>query len=369
MPLAGCAQVKQAADLGARLQAELQHALAADSSLPGILVTARAPLCGLDWAGAVTRDGEARQTVTQAFRIASVTKIFTAAAVMRLVEQGRIGLFSPVAPLLSPESCDLLAGHGFRLSAITIYHLLTHTAGLHDHAGPDSPYGATCLAQPHRVWTRQAQIALGLSLGLPIAPPGTHFSYSDTGYVLLGEVIERATGLALGPAFRGLLGFERLGLDQTYWELVEPVPAGQVRAAQYVGTQDVAGIHASCDLFGGGGLVSTTGDLVTFLRSLLRGEVFEHPRTLAAALMTPSVTFTPPAFLHSALLRGGVFAGRQCWSHGGFWGVQLVDIPDLDVTLALSFGQVECAASTSGSDGNGSLADRLVSIIVEYLSR
>ena len=354
------------AGLEARLHRELQRALAADQTLPGIILAVRGPRLGFDWSCAVTQMGVPVQSAGMALRIASVTKVYTAAAILRLVEQRRLGLFDPVAALLSPEAGALLAGHGFAPSTITLYHLLTHTSGLHDHAGPLSPYAELCMADPARVWTRHEQLQLGVGMGPPIAPPGTHFSYSDTGYILLGEVIERLTGMALGLAVRQLVGFERLGLGQTWWEIDESPPPGVLRAAQRMGELDVASIHPSSDLFGGGGLVATMGDLVTFLRALLRGQVFEHPQTLAAALMTPSVTFTPPGLLHSALLRGNVFAGRQCLGHGGFWGVQMADLPDLDITFALSWGQATCGPATSGLEGGGNIVDRLVAIILEH---
>jgi D-alanyl-D-alanine carboxypeptidase len=283
------------------------------------------------------------------------------------VEQRRLGLFDLAGPLLSAETAAILTSNGHPLSAISIYHLLTHTAGLRDHAGPDSPYAALCAADPARMWTPQDQLLIGMALGPPVAAPGTHFSYSDTGYVLLGEIIERVTGEALGMSVRQLVGFERLGMAQTWWEGEETAPSGQRRAVQRMGDLDVAAIHPSSDQFGGGGLVSTTGDLVTFTRALLRGAVFEHPATLAASLMTPSVTFTPPALLHSALLRGTVVAGRQCLGHKGFWGVQVADLPDLDLTLAISWGQVECGPATMGPDGQLHLADRIVARLTRKL--
>ena len=52
------------------------------------------------------------------------------------------------------------------------------------------------------------------------------FHYSDTGYVLLGEILERVTGEPLPAAVRSLLHFDRIGLTDTYWEKLEPTPAG-----------------------------------------------------------------------------------------------------------------------------------------------
>ena len=68
----------------------------------------------------------------------------------------------------------------------------------------------------------------------PIGPPGAKFQYSDTGYVLLGEIIERTAGDSLAAVARRELGFDRLGLATTWWEIAEPAPAGaRARASSW----------------------------------------------------------------------------------------------------------------------------------------
>ena len=237
----------------------------------------------------------------------------------------------------------------------------THTSGLRDQ-GSHPDYAGRILADPGHVWTRAEQIELAMTFGPPLTAPGVQFSYSDTGYVVIGELIENITGLPLATAVRTLLDFDRLGLTRTFWEKVEPAPEGLARAGQYFGDLPVARIEPSADLFGGGGLVSTTEDLVRFLRALLRGGLFAYPETLAAGLMTPAVSIGDASHIRSALLRSKVIGGRPCWSHGGFWGVQVVHFADADVTLALSYNQVKCDAQTSGEIGRDGLVDRLARI-------
>ena len=70
--------------------------------------------------------------------------------------------------------------------------------------------------------------------GKPYAAPGTEFHYSDTGYVLLGEILERRTGQGLAAAYRSLLSFKRLRLADTYLESLEARPrTARPRAHQY----------------------------------------------------------------------------------------------------------------------------------------
>ncbi len=98
--------------------------------------------------------------------------------------------------------------------------------------------------------------------GKPLAKPGAEFHYADTGYILLGEILERRTGNSLATAYRTLLHFNKLGLADTYLETLEPKPArAKQRAHQYLGTIDAADFDPSFDLYGGGGLVSTVDDL------------------------------------------------------------------------------------------------------------
>jgi D-alanyl-D-alanine carboxypeptidase len=135
------------------------------------------------------------------FRIASNTKTFTAAATLRLVEQGAIGLDDPLAERASPELVALLRQDGYAVDAITIRQLLQHTSGLYDYA-EDPNDEAEVTADPGRRWIRADQVREATRLGDPLGPPGQQFAYSDTGYILLGDIIERATGKTLGAAYR-----------------------------------------------------------------------------------------------------------------------------------------------------------------------
>ena len=228
--------------LAQQLDAELARSLQADPSLPGIVATVRAP--GLNWsgaAGAVTKGGADRLTPAHAFRLASITKVYTAATVMRLVEQGRLDLFAPIAPLISERTRSLLEGDGYRTDRITLHQLLLHTSGIYDYATSPA-FFEQVQADFSRRWSRDEQIALAMTAGDPVGAPGERFHYSDTGYVILGEIIERSTGMPLGQAVAQELGFKRQGFSQTHFERLDPTPPGQLRARQLFGTVDVAGI-------------------------------------------------------------------------------------------------------------------------------
>ena len=309
----------------------------AHPSFPGVEVAVRTPK--LSWAGAAGFADRATRKPLSAdadFRIASVTKTFTAAAILRLVENGKVSLDDPIARYLSPATVALLRGGGYDTDAIRVRNLLQHTSGLYDYA-EDPAFQTFVVSHPHHRWTRAEQIRFAMTHGRPLFPPGTDFHYSDTGYILLGEILERQTGHSLAAAYRTLLSFKRLGLHQTYLETLEPTPRGATpRAHQYLGTADTTRFDPSFDLYGGGGLVSTVGDLVRFYRALVGGQVFKNPATLKTMLGKPRPT--GPADLGMGIFTETI-GHATCWHHDGFWGATVVHCPGTHVTLAITVNQ------------------------------
>lgn len=333
-----------------RLQALVERDLEAWPTMPARLLHVLAPGLGVEVevaAGAADlATGEPLQRGAR-FRIASVTKPFVAAATLRLVEDGRLSLDDTGATLLAGEYDGLLRRGGYDTDAITLRHLLTHTSGIYDFASdaydPSIPDGftAACAADPGRRWTRLEQIGFAVSHGRPYGPPGTVFGYSDTGACLVGEILERVTGQTMGAAIRDLIGYERLGLRHTWQETIEPEPpALPPLSHQYEGEHDVADFDASVDLYGGGGLMSTCGDLARFFRGLLRGEVFRDPSTLETMTSTlvdvPRAPGTPldddPSNAAMFLFREEI-AGETWWGHMGYWGTTAYTCPARDVTI------------------------------------
>ena len=283
---------------------------------------------------------------TMSFRIASVTKTFVAAATLRLVEDGRFTMDAAIDALLSDALTTTLVNGGYRPDLITVRHLLTHTGGILDFTfGPGIDYVGQIVAAPQREWSRQDQIDLAMT-GQPVGAPGQTYHYSDTGYGLLGAIIEQATGQNLGASLRSLLAFDRLGLDHTYLELIEPTPVDQPpRVHQFFGELDTFDWSPTIDLYGGGGLVSTLDDLAMFFRALHRGQVFTDPSTLELMHEVPAtnadvrVPGDPTAYGAAAGLFRSEIGGATCWSHEGFWGVRVAYCPDLDAGFALSISQ------------------------------
>ncbi|MBD3220965.1 serine hydrolase [bacterium] len=341
-----------AADLPARIEAKLDGFLAENPAAPGASVTVICPRLGLDLdvvVGSAARDEARPLTPAHTYRIASNTKTYVAAAVLRLVERGELALDDVLADHLPPAWVAMLEADGYRPARMTLAQVLAHTSGLAEHPGDDR-YAAAVMADPHHRWTREEQLRRCLEWFDPLGEPGERFVYSDTGYILLGEIIERRTGRGLAAAVRELLAFERLGLEATWWEQLEPpAPGAGPRAHQYVGGIDTHAWDPSLDLYGGGGLVSSVRDMAVFMRWLLVGEVLHEQTSLAA--MTGRGT---------AAYRLGLFAmevgGHHAFGHSGFWNTFAYHFPALDLTLA-------GAITSRDAEPGRVLAARLVEVI------
>ncbi len=319
------------------MQAAIDQIVEQYPTLNGVVVHVIAPGAGVDDTLVSGENAGTALSADATFRLASNTKTFTAAAALRLAEQGKIDIDRPVTQCLDDGLSAALAADGYEPDAITVRQALTHTAGLFDYAqGEGSGYVDAVLAAPTHRWTPLEQVQWAVDHGDPLGPPGTAFSYSDTGFVLAASVIECASGLPMAQAYRELLGFDRLGLDATYLESLEPVPpTAGARTHQFLEDVDTYSFDPSMDLYGAGGLVSSAADLAHFARALLRGEVFDEASTLDTMLEEPNVE-TPGAGM--GLFREDIY-GTTCWSHQGFWGTAVFTCPDVDLTISASVQQ------------------------------
>ncbi len=349
----GCSQQANPSETGdpeARFQTLIDTVVAEDEGIHGASLAVFCPASKLAWEGAAgLADPKTKVPMTPGHpvRIASNTKTYVAAAVLRLAESGRIDLDAVIGESLPVEFSDLLESDGYDPSTITVRHLLTHTGGLYDH-GDAEAYTEAIIADPQHHWTPTEQITALVEWGDKLAEPGRIYSYSDSGYVLLGVIIEQITGLGLAEAVRELIDFDKLGLNATWWEIVEPAPEGSMaRAHQYLGDLDVTDFVPYFDLYGGGGIATTMGDLGRFHGALFRGKVFADPGTAEIMLSTLDGLGESPTANERSLPPGayrmGVWVleteGFTTYHHTGFWGTLAVHVPELDLTIAATSNQ------------------------------
>ena len=337
-----------------RLAPVLDQLLAEHPTLPSAAVALLGPdgqRAGVARGLADTATGEVL-TPEHSYRIASCTKPFVAATVVALAADGALELDAPVVELVSSAVADLFARYE-HASIVTVRQVLQHRSGLVDHSMfPEFDVSATS------EWTPIQQLAIAVSKPALFAP-GTACSYSDSGYVLLGQMIEHLTGQSLPTAVRARAGVDAVTMPSLHWEVAEAAPDGFPRAHQWFEGNDTYAWNPSFDLFGGGGLVSTLVDLAQWWADWFAGA---HG-SIATHLADPAPTLGPDgtAFPGGESVGLGLFSRHvgdvRIWAHGGFWGLETGFVPDLGVAFALSLthrgpglpGPLALAAATVGA--------------------
>lgn len=209
--------------------------------------------------GVADLEHDAPATPETVYRIGSLTKQFTAAAVMRFVEQGRVSLDDSIARHLPGLPA---AWRGAR-----IRQLLNHTAGIPEFSA-DRRFARLALGEA----VPDSVIALVGDQPLDFAP-GTKWRYSNTGYTLLGLLIERLSGEPYARWMESRI-LRPLGLAATRYCGVEPVIPHRAEGYEARGTLLVNARYTSMLApYAGGGLCSTVGDMAAWNRALATGRV------------------------------------------------------------------------------------------------
>ncbi|MES2559811.1 MAG: serine hydrolase domain-containing protein [Bacteroidota bacterium] len=321
-----------------RIQEIVDSVFKAHPETKGIAVHIEVPKYDLSWKGAVGfADSKGRKlTPEMPANIASNTKTYVAAAMLRLIEQGKLKTTEPIAKIISDKSNRLLIRGGYNTEQITVAHLLTNTSGIFDFVNTQQYQNLTQSDPGHR-WTRDEQIQLAIDSGLFTVKAGEQFAYSETNYLLLTEIIEQKTQLPFHLAVRTLLKFEKLKLNSTWFLLQEDYPKGVLPLVEQTATAynvNSYRLDYSFDAFGGGGLASTVTDLARFSQYLFSGNIFEKQSTQELLYTTIATTDGLAPSYSFGLMHTNV-AGYKAFGHGGFWGTQVKYIPEVDLTIAV----------------------------------
>jgi len=219
----------------------------------------------------------------QAFHAASIGKLYTGVVIMQLVEEGRLSLDAPVDALLPAATLTGL----FRddAPAPTVLDLLQHYSGAADYF--EGCRGTSVLkellADPDRVWTPHELLDFAREHLRPVGRPGERFLYSDTGFVLLGLIIEEVGGQSYQDAVRARI-IEPLGLTRTFLpRLTTPAEGDATLAPMWISRHELSRAAALSCAWAGGGIAATPSDLLRFSEALHGGELVsdEHLRIMS----------------------------------------------------------------------------------------
>jgi CubicO group peptidase (beta-lactamase class C family) len=204
--------------------------------------------------GMANREHEVPNKLGTKFRVASVTKQFTAMAVMILAERGKLDLNDPICKYV--ESCPKT------WAGITVRHLLNHTSGIPDFAGfPDNDHYDRLPMTPLETMDRFRDKPLEFL-------PGERFRYDNSGYLLLGYIIERASGERYEDFLRKNI-YEPLGMSDSGYDHPWIILKNRASGYERKDGQVVNAMFMEMDTpFGCGSMYSTVGDLLRWDQAL-----------------------------------------------------------------------------------------------------
>ncbi len=241
-----------------------------------IQVHVSAPRLGIDYHSPYSKPD-------QPFHTASIGKVFTAVLVLRMVERGMIRLGQPITDLLDAEVLqDLFVYRGVDYAKqVTVAHLLSHTSGVADYFSASIQPGYTFLQHvihhPEKLWTPSTLLDITRQFQQPVAKPGERFHYTDTGYILLGLIVQQVSGHSFNSQLHDEI-FDPLGMEHSYLAFysqpkAQPTPS---ILPMYVNDVEISKFQSvSCD-WAGGGIVSTPVDLVKFHRAFHADKLVSH---------------------------------------------------------------------------------------------
>lgn len=267
------------------------------------------------------------------FQIASVTKQFTAAAILQLQEQGKLKVGDPICKYL--DDCPAA------WQSITLRHLLTHTSGIKNYSsldGWDEDLG-------RKTYRRGELVDLFRNLPLEFAP-GEKFQYSNSGYCLLGLVIERASGQAYGDYLRDKI-FVPLGMAHTVVDDNRALIPRRATGYYSRGTQFVSSPYNldPSTQFASSGIATTSRDLLAWDQALYT------TRLLSQASLDEM--FTPYKNNYAYGWQTGEKLGHRKLDHSGSndgFSSYFLRFPDDRVTVIVLSNSDRTSAGKAGSN-------------------
>ncbi|GBF49317.1 beta-lactamase [Leptospira ryugenii] len=307
----------------------------------------------ISWKGETFQGSFPEGNPNQSFHIASVGKLFTLSLVKILEEEKRLRLTDPIHKYLSKDVLDSLfvfEGKDYQ-KEVTIEQLLDHTSGVADYfesKGIDgSDFMEVIKSNPQKRFSPLELIAYTQKEQKAAFPPGKGFLYSDTGYILLGLIIESVAKESYEIVLEKKI-FLPLGMKASYmYKRSRPLDVTKENDISpiFLGAVDVTQFESVTADWAGGGIVSTTGDLLLFQKALWQGKLFQSAK--------------PIDFAGKQVFHDGIFYGRGWMTvdygdlfflfkgtplmqgHSGILSTLCFYNPELDLHVIANFGGTE----------------------------
>lgn len=324
-----------------------------DSGVPGGVMGV---FCDDFWAvgasGVANLENQTPMTPETHIRLASMTKSFTAALTLRLVDEGLIDLEDTLE--------DWLPGKFESGDAITVKMLLNHTSGMHDHQGT-SELVDSILNTPERVWTQTDVLDLITSYPLDFTP-GSSYSYTNAGYYVLGVIIEKASGMTVQEALTDRI-FRHAAIERT--QVIDgkvTAPAADFYSILLNQTEvsNVTNWNLSWNWTAGAG-VTTAADMIRFLHFMF------GPCLLSESIRTEMMTVQAPATQYGYGMNVKTYKEKIVVSHGGAnpgnYGTWAY-IPDIHAGFFIGLNRLDMTDPTTISSQMQSVIDTMTDMLL-----
>ncbi len=291
------------------------------------------------------------------FRIASVTKTFTATVVLQLAGENRLNLDDSIEKWLP----GVIQGNGYDAKQITIRQILNHTSGIAEYSRTKE---ADFFKNRNKSFTAEDLVKLGLSLP-PDFAPGKGWSYSNTGYVLLGILIEKVTGNSYAEEIENRI-IEPLELSNTFLPGNSSVIPGTNHARGYFqpdGASELKDITYYNPSIGSsaGDMISTADDLNKFFSYLLSGKLLKEQQLKQMLTTVPTGSAEIVGYglgIYETRLPNGV----SIWGHSG-------GIPGFSTFAGGTLGAKHTLAVNLNSLGKSGNPDPFKNILLAEFSK
>lgn len=223
------------------------------------------------------------------FIIASVTKTFTSAAILKLVDEGKLSLDDPVNRWLPADVAKKIPNS----SVITVRQLLDHTSGIADY--DEMGIIDTEYAHPDNPVPYQVSMMQGINAS-PLYPPGAGYTYSNVNYILLTLIIDKAAGVPYEDYVTRNI-FVPAGMNDTFIHRTNQIPGPHMECIDTIGEtsamKDYSNIYIQFDR-GAGDIVSTAVDLNRFHHALRTGRLISQKSLALMQKPTPQSVVVSP---------------------------------------------------------------------------
>jgi len=352
--LLGCS-TRSFDNLNQRMEYLVAGLVRKDKSVRNCILSVMKSDGSFSWSGAAGighQDGRVPMTKDTPIYIASITKLYTAAVIMRLHEKGTLSLDDPMSKYL-PErlirGIHIYKGKDYS-QEITVRQLLSHTSGIADYY-TEKPKGGKSLfelflEEPERRWTVDETIERARKDLKPNFQPGMGVSYSDTNFQLLGKIIEAVTGKPLHIVYEDFI-FLPLGLK--YTRLIgssePPLTPSAATADVFYKDMNITKTRSNGAYWAEGGIVSTAEEMIIFLKALNEGRIIRSD-TLKLMHHWHKLYF-PLQYGYGTMrfrlpwLASKVTGIPPLWGHSGSTGSFLYYSEDLNLYVAGSIDQAD----------------------------